>query len=101
MLAQVEEVTTDMWDGYVEAVHAACGPAVRVVIDRFHVMKQLQEQLTAARREIQRQLPAEDRKALKGSRWLWQKNAENLTQEQRAQLADLKQRYPLLGQLAD
>jgi transposase len=30
MLADVEEVTTDMWDGYVEAAKEAFGPGVRV-----------------------------------------------------------------------
>ena len=39
VLACLEEVTTDMWDGYVEAVAEVFGHAVRVTIDRFHVMK--------------------------------------------------------------
>jgi transposase len=100
-LAEVIEVTTDMWDGYVEAVREALGEKVRITIDRFHVMKSFQDQLTAARREIQRQLPKEEAKALKGTRWLWLTNQENLSVDERAELAALGKRFPLLQQLRE
>jgi transposase len=99
VLAQVVEVTTDMWDSYVEAARTVFGPAVRVTIDRFHVMKNFQERLTAARREIQRSLPKAEAKALKGTRWLWLTNEENLSPTERAQLAVLCQRFLVLGAL--
>jgi transposase len=101
LLAQLEEVTVDMWAGYVEAVREAFGGKVKVTVDRFHVMKNFQEQLTQARRGIQRQLPKAELAALKGSRWLWLKNPEDLSPEERAKLEALKQRFPLLRQLAD
>jgi transposase len=100
VLARVEEVTTDMWDAYVNAAREAFGAKVRVTIDRFHVMKNFQECLTKARRELQRQWPEADRAALKGSRWLWVTNPENLTASQRAELTTLQQRFPQLGQLS-
>jgi transposase len=99
LLSRVQEVTTDMWDGYVAAAREALGDEVCVTIDRFHVMKSFQDHLTAARREIQRQLPREEAKALKGTRWLWLTNEENLDAQQRAELAALGRRFPLLGQL--
>ena len=34
LLAHLEEVTTDMWDGYVEAVKEVLGVRVRITIDR-------------------------------------------------------------------
>ncbi len=37
--AALEEVTTDMWDGYVEAVKEAFEGKVQVTVDRFHVMQ--------------------------------------------------------------
>jgi transposase len=101
LLAHVEEVTTDMWAAYVAAAQEAFGSQVVITIDRFHVMTNLQECLTAARRELQRQLPATEREQLKGSRWLWLTNPENLTTEQRQELQGLKQKFPQLGQLAD
>jgi transposase len=70
LLAQLEEVTTDMWDGYVVAVKEVFGETVRVTIDRFHVMKNFQDHLTDARRQIQRELTKEEAQALKGTRWL-------------------------------
>jgi transposase len=101
LLAHVVEVTTDMWDGYVEAVREVFGERARITIDRFHVMKNFQDHLTAARREIQRSLPTEEAQCLKGSRWLWLTNQENLTRDELAELATLKARFPLLKDLSD
>jgi len=100
LFAHLEEVTCDMWDAYVNAAKEVFDP-VRVTIDRFHVMKSFQEQLTEARREIQRELSKEAAKELKGTRWLWQTNPENLTDEQRQQLEQLKERFPRLKQLVE
>ena len=100
-LRYVVEVTTDMWDAYVEAAKEVFGPAVAITIDRFHVMKNLQECLTGARRELQRELSQAERGPLKGSRWLWLTNPENLTAEEWQELQHLKKQYPELGQLAE
>ena len=101
LLKQVTEVTTDMWDGYVNAAKAAFGENVSVVVDRFHVVKNLQERLTAARRLVQKELSEVDRKLLKGSRWLWCKNLENLSPEEHAELQTLRAKFPQLARLAD
>jgi transposase len=101
LLAEVVEVTTDMWEGYGRAAQQALGDDVRITIDRFHVMKNFQDHLTAARREIQRRLPGEEAKALKGTRWLWLTNEENLTTAEQAELAVLQERFPLLGRLRE
>jgi transposase len=101
LLGELEEVTCDMWDGYVEATKEVFGPKVRIVIDRFHVMKNFQDGLTRARLEIQRGLDKEQAKELKGSRWLWLSNPENLTAEQQQQLEALKRTFPKLGCLAE
>lgn len=98
---QLEEITIDMWDGYVAAVRNVFGDTVRITIDRFHVMKNFQEQLTDARRQIQRELPKEEASLLKGTRWLWTTNQENLTVEQRAELETLKKRFPRLRDLVN
>jgi transposase len=99
LLGQLEEVTCDMWDAYGNATAEVFGNKVRVTIDRFHVMKNFQEQLTEARREIQRGLGKEEAKQLKGTRWLWQTNPENLSDEQRQELEQLKARFPRLKEL--
>jgi transposase len=101
LLAHVEEVTTDMWDGYVTAVKEVFGETVRVTIDRFHVMKNFQEHLTDARRQIQRELAKDEAQALKGTRWLWVTNWENLDADQQAELTQLKERFPRLRELVE
>lgn len=101
LLAGVEEVTCDMWEGYVTAAQEVFGKGIRITIDRFHVMKNFQEQLTDARRQIQRGLDKDEAKGLKGTRWLWVKNWENWTEQARAELEGLKKRFPLLQQLAE
>lgn len=101
LLSELEEVTCDMWDAYATAVKEVFGKSVRVTIDRFHVMTNFQGRLNGARREIQRKLPKELAKELKGSRWLWVTNPENLTPEQRVELDRLKQKFPELAKLAD
>lgn len=101
LLSQVEEVTTDMWDAYVEAAREVFGSTVAVTIDRFHVMKNFQDTLTAARRELQRELSDEAKARLKGSRWWWVTNPENMRDEDREAFAVLRREFPRLGQLWD
>jgi len=96
LFASLEEVTCDMWDAYVNAAAEVFGETTRITIDRFHVMKNFQEQLTEARREIQRGLGKEEAKQLKGTRWLWQTNPENLSVEQFEQLRRVQEQFPAL-----
>ena len=98
LFTQVREVTTDMWDGYVEASREVFGEGVAIVIDRFHVMKNFQEQLTAARRALQRALPTEEARALQGRRGLWLTNPENLAEAQLQQLTALRAQFPPFAQ---
>lgn len=99
VLAQVEEVTTDMWDAYVEASKEAFGEKVAITIDRFHVMKNFQEGLTKARRELQKDLSAEAKAKLKGSRWWWVTNPENMHAEHQQAFELLKKEFPELARL--
>jgi transposase len=101
LLANLREVTIDMWDAYAEAVKEVFGDTVRITIDRFHVMKNFQERLDQARREIQNKLPEDQAKELKGSRWLWLTNPCNLTPEKQAELERLKKKFPALATLSE
>ena len=49
----IQVVCIDMWDVYCSAVQTQW-PGVEIVVNRFHVMKNLNHALTTARREIQR-----------------------------------------------
>ena len=88
-------------DAYAEATREVFGDAVRVTVDRFHVMKNFHDRLTEARRELQNRLPADEKAELKGTRWLWVTNPENLRPEQRAELDRHKGRFPELAALHD
>lgn len=100
-LSGLQEATTDMCSLFTEAVREAFGERVRLVVDRFHVMKNFQDRLEKARREIQRRLPPEAAKGLKGLRWLWITNPENLSADQRQELEELNELYPELRALHD
>jgi len=84
--AAVEVCCADMWDAYHEAAQAKL-PNARQTVDRFHVMKNLNEALTKARRAIQKDAAEDTQEMLKGCRWLLVKNRETLTQDQRQKLS--------------
>ena len=101
LLAQVQEVTCDMWDAYVNAAKETFGESITITIDRFHVMKNFQDCLNKARRELQKTLPKEQAKDLKGMRWLLLTNPENLPPEGQEQLKQCKEKFPRLKELAE
>ena len=92
----IRYVSIDMWEGYYQAVVEALPRRVKVVVDRFHVMKQLNDALTKCRREIQRDMPKEERDELKGLRWILVRNETNLDEEQKAKLKELYEKCPEL-----
>jgi transposase len=75
--AKIKAVATDMSAAYIAAVRDNLKGAVHV-FDHFHVIKLFNEKLTAFRRQLFHELSADDRKILKGTRWLLLKNPENL-----------------------
>jgi transposase len=93
--AAVQVACSDMWDAYQEAAEQKLPNACRVV-DRFHVMKNLNAALTKARRAIQKDADATTKELLKGCRWLLVKNRENLTEEQQQKLTCMLEASPEL-----
>jgi transposase len=76
--AQIKAVATDMSKAYIRAVRDNLPKAVHV-FDHFHVIKLFNEKLSSFRRALYSQLTSEqERKILKGTRWLLLKNPENL-----------------------
>lgn len=93
--AAVQYACSDMWDAYQQAAEQKL-PNARRVVDRFHVMKNLNDALTKARRAIQKDADEQTKELLKGCRWLLVKNRENLSEEQEKQLADMLKASPEL-----
>ena len=78
--AKIASVATDMAGGYIAAVQKYL-PDARLVFDHFHVIKLMNEKLTALRRELYNALTNDARRhVLKGVRWLLLSNPENLKQ---------------------
>lgn len=95
MKKAIKIVIDSMWEPYTLAVKAKL-PQARIVVDRFHVMKNLNHCLTLARREIQRTASNEVKEQLKGSRWVLVKNQKDLNEKQRTKLESLYQVSPEL-----
>ena len=96
--AHVEVYCADMWEPY----HAAAQthlPNAMSVVDRFHVMKNLNDAVTTARRTIQREATEVQQEQLKGCRWLLVKNRENLSEEERSTLDAMLAASPELKSL--
>lgn len=75
--AKIEAVATDMSAAYISAVRKNLKRAVHV-FDHFHVVKLMNDKLSALRRQLFHELTAQGKKLLKGIRWLLLKNPQNL-----------------------
>ncbi|WP_309710153.1 ISL3 family transposase [Armatimonas sp.] len=96
--AHVTEAAMDLWEPYAQAVCAYL-PNAKIVADRFHVMKNLNDAVTSARREIQRHLPEETKQTLKGCRWLLVRNHVDLSHADKEKLEAMFRRSCSLQQL--
>lgn len=91
-------VCLDMWEPYHLAVKEVL-PDIDIVVDRFHVMQNLNDALTSARRILQSQADSETNKRLKGFRWTLVTNPENLSEEGQEKLQQMYEQAPELAQL--
>jgi transposase len=89
--AAIESVTIDMSQAYISAVKEAV-PQARLVFDRFHVQRLVQDALDETRRdEVRSAATKEDKKALKNTRWSLLKSPWNLTDAQHQTLEELEE----------
>ena len=90
----IECVTMDMWKPYKDAVNTVL-PNVPVVIDKFHVIKELQKSLDEMRKNVSRVIKEQkERVSLKNNRTLMLKSAENLSSREYEKLNLLLDKYP-------
>jgi transposase len=84
-------VCSDMWQAYLKVI-AEQLPQVVHVLDRFHIMKKMNEAIDEVRRGEARKLARDGYEpVLKQSRWCLLKRPENLTEKQIVRLAELLQ----------
>jgi transposase len=87
--AGIRFVCSDMWQPYLSVIQEQIGQAVHV-LDRFHVMKKLNEAVDQVRRDETRRLKQDGyEQVLKHSRWCLLKRPENLTDQQTVKLSEL------------
>jgi len=90
----MEFVCSDMWKPYPRVIREKCGQALHI-LDRFHIVKKLQEAVDDVRAaEAKRLVSDRYEPVLKQSRWVLLKRPENLTPKQKIKLRDLP-RYNL------
>ncbi len=91
-------VFIDMWAPYDQA---ACGklPHAKVVVARFHVMKQLNTRLTQLRTKYQKESTDEMKNLLKGSRWILVRNRTELSPKETEHLDNILKTCPDLRSL--
>jgi transposase len=83
------QASMDMSKAYQAGVAETCRNA-QVVFDKFHVIKNASEAVDRVRRAEIRLGGQGVWEALRRSQWLWRKNPENLTDQERARLAKIK-----------
>ncbi len=88
-LAAIRYVCSDMWPAYLKVIKKKLPTALNV-LDRFHIVKKLNEAVDAVRREEAKHLKAGGYEpVLKDSRYCFLKNQENLTDKQAIKLSEL------------
>jgi transposase len=89
---QKENIATascDISEGYINSINEHC-PNVILVLDKFHIVKLLNDALNTVRKEEWQALSKEERKAMKGMRWLLYKHSENRTKGETRLINQLK-----------
>lgn len=108
----IDDVATDMYEGYLNAAKQALGESVEIVVDRFHVAQSYRKNADIIRKQEQKRLKKElavdDYKQLKGLLWAFRKNPDKLTETEKGILTiafgyspDLKEAYQLRNAMTD
>jgi len=85
----IEYVCSDMWKAYLRVIKDRIGHAIHV-LDRFHIVANLNKALDKVRAEEHKQMKLDGYDPLlTNSRWTLLKNPENLTDKQSLKLKDL------------
>lgn len=90
-LATVEAIAMDMWDPYIAATKA-CVPAAdeKIVFDRYHATTQVTKAVDQVRRREHKGLAALGDLRLKGTKYLWLRNEENIPEWRREEFEGVK-----------
>ena len=76
---KITEVSLDMWSTFINLAREFF-PNARIVIDRFHVMQHVSKVMDKIRVVDYKQLTGEEKKQVKGIRWIMNKRSSKLTE---------------------
>jgi transposase len=105
VLSQIEEVSIDLWKPY-KKVAEKLMPQAEIVADRFHVMKQVNEELDRARKKQKKSTEHLNKKekeeilsGLVNSKYVLLKNENDLTEAEKEKLESVRNVAPNLGKM--
>lgn len=87
--APLKAIAVDMSEAYASAIRQVFGGTVDLVHDPFHVTALASKAIDETRRDLFRQLQGEEKKAVKGSRFLLLRGLENLKESGMTRLMNL------------
>ena len=90
-LQGIEAIAIDMWDAYLHSIQKHVPDANRkIVFDKFHIAQHLTEAVDRVRRKEHKQLKADGDQRLKGIRYKWLRNPDNMKWKDKLHFAALK-----------
>lgn len=106
VLSQITEVSIDLFTSY-KSLSEELMPNAQVVADRFHVMKQINEELDKERRKLKREInKIEDKDEKEGklevmthSKYALLKNEKDLNELQKEKLVKINEVFPELSEM--
>ena len=93
---QIKAVTMDMSNAYSAWLNKVL-PQAEIIYDHFHVIKLMNERMDNLRRNTMNKLSEEQKKELKGKRFLLLRNQENLSEDATKELKKLCVEFEDLG----
>jgi len=88
----VESVAMDMWAAYIGSTEQYIpGAETKIAFDKFHVAQHLSRAVDKIRRQENKALVSQGDERLKGSKYLWLQNPDNMSDERWASFESLRQ----------
>lgn len=104
VLSQIEEVSIDLWKPYKKSAEKLM-PQAEIVADRFHLMKQVNDELDRERKKVKIEVNQREKSAekttiiegLKKSKYVLLKNEKELKEREISKLEEVREVCPRLG----
>jgi transposase len=88
----VKGIAMDMWDPYIAATRAYIPEAEdKIVFDRYHVTRHVTEAVDKVRRQEHKILAEQGEDILKGTKYLWLANEDNIPEYWQAEFSKIRQ----------